>query len=52
MFGTLNKAIFGLENVVTVYLAVRMALAEQLTIGMIFAIMAYKHSFMTRRCRW
>jgi ATP-binding cassette subfamily B protein RaxB len=48
LFGTLNEAIFGLENIVTVYLAVRMALAGQLTIGMIFAIMAYKHSFMTK----
>ena len=48
LFGTLNEAIFGLENIVTVYLAVRMALAGQLTIGIIFAIMAYKHSFMTK----
>jgi ATP-binding cassette subfamily B protein RaxB len=48
LFSTLNEAIFGLENIVTVYLAVRMALAGQLTIGMIFAIMAYKHSFMTK----
>jgi ATP-binding cassette, subfamily B, bacterial CvaB/MchF/RaxB len=48
LFGTLNEAIFGLENIVTVYLAVRMALNGQLTIGMIFAIMAYKHSFMTK----
>jgi len=48
LFSTLNEAIFGLENIVTVYIAVRMALAGQLTIGMIFAIMAYKHSFMTK----
>jgi ATP-binding cassette subfamily B protein RaxB len=48
LFSTLNEAIFGLENIVTVYLAVRMALAGQLTLGMIFAIMAYKHSFMTK----
>ena len=48
LFSTLNEAIFGLENIVTVHLAVRIALAGQLTIGMIFAIMAYKHSFMTK----
>src|SRR4051794_29496541 len=48
LFTTLNEAIFGLENIVTIYLAVTMALAGQLTIGMIFAIMAYKHSFMTK----
>src|SRR5438045_268471 len=45
---TLNEAIFGLENIVTVYLAVRMALTGQLTIGMIFAIIAYKQSFMSK----
>src|ERR1051326_7086915 len=48
LFTTLNEAIFGLENIVTVYLAVRMALGGQLTIGMIFAIMAYKQSFMSK----
>ena len=48
LFSTLNEAIFGLENIVTVYLAVRMALTGQLTIGMIFAIMAYKQGFMNK----
>ena len=48
LFTTLNEVIFVLENIVSVYLAVRMALAGQLTIGMIFAIMAYKQSFMSK----
>ena len=48
LFTTLNEAIFGLENIVTIYLAVRMGLAGQLTIGMIFAVLAYKHSFMDK----
>ena len=48
LFSTLNEAIFGLENIITVYLAVRMALAGQFSIGMIFAILAYKQSFMTK----
>src|SRR3954470_17438905 len=48
LFSTLNEAIFGLENIVTIYLAVVMALAGQLTIGMIFAIMAYKQAFMNK----
>src|SRR5437016_5699040 len=48
LFTTFNEAIFGLENIVTVYLAVRMTLSGQLTIGMIFAIMAYKQSFMSK----
>jgi ATP-binding cassette subfamily B protein RaxB len=48
LFGTLNDAIFGLENIVTVYLAVHMALGGTLTVGMIFAIMAYKRNFMDK----
>src|SRR5215204_1577669 len=48
LFTTLNEAIFGLENIVTIYLAVRMGLAGQLTIGMIFAVLAYKRSFMDK----
>src|SRR3954471_1761980 len=48
LFTTLNEAIFGLENIVTIYLAVTMALSGQLTIGMIFAIMAYKQAFMNK----
>ncbi len=44
-FTTINDIIFGLENIVTVYLAARLALDNVLTIGMIFAIMSYKQSF-------
>lgn len=44
-FATMNEAIFGLENIVTVYLAARMALADALTVGMIFAFMSYKQHF-------
>jgi ATP-binding cassette subfamily B protein RaxB len=44
-FKTLNDCIFGLENIVTVYLAAHLALGEALTVGMIFAFMSYKQSF-------
>jgi ATP-binding cassette, subfamily B, bacterial CvaB/MchF/RaxB len=44
-FATLNDALFGLENVVTIYLAARLALSNSLTIGMIFAFMSYKQHF-------
>jgi ATP-binding cassette subfamily B protein RaxB len=44
-FKTLNDCIFGLENIITVYLAARLALSETLTVGMVFAFMSYKHSF-------
>src|SRR5207248_1346561 len=48
LFSTLNEVIFGVENIVTIYLMVRMALGGQLTVGMVFAILAYKHSFMSK----
>ncbi len=44
-FKTLNDLIFGLENIVTVYLAARLALDNVLTVGMIFAFMSYKRHF-------
>ena len=44
-FKTLNDLIFGLENIVTVYLAARLALDNALTVGMIFAFMSYKRHF-------
>ena len=48
LFTTLNEVIFGIENIVTVYLAVRMAMSGSLTVGMIFAILAYKRNFMDK----
>jgi len=44
-FKTANDAIFGVEGILTVYLAAQLALANELTVGMIFAFMAYKHQF-------
>jgi ATP-binding cassette, subfamily B, bacterial CvaB/MchF/RaxB len=44
-FTTLNDLIFGLEMVITVYLAARLALANSLTVGMIFAFMSYRQHF-------
>jgi ATP-binding cassette subfamily B protein RaxB len=44
-FGLMNRAIFGFENIITIYLAAMLALNNQMTIGMIFAFMAYKMSF-------
>jgi ATP-binding cassette subfamily B protein RaxB len=47
-FSTINDAIFGLENIITIYLAARMALADVFTIGMIFAFMSYKGQFIEK----
>jgi ATP-binding cassette subfamily B protein RaxB len=44
-FTTLNEAIFGIENIITIYLAARLALANDLTVGMVFAFMSYKQHF-------
>src|SRR5205807_8087167 len=44
-FSTINDVIFGLESIVTVYLAAKLALGNVLTVGMIFAFMSYKQHF-------
>ena len=44
-FTSLNESIFGLENIVTIYLAAKLALSNQLTVGMIFAFISYKQQF-------
>jgi len=44
-FGAINDVIFGLESIVTVYLAAKLALGNVLTVGMIFAFMSYKQHF-------
>jgi ATP-binding cassette subfamily B protein RaxB len=44
-FTTLNEAIFGIENIITIYLAARLALANDLTVGMVFAFISYKQHF-------
>ena len=44
-FVTINRAIFGIENIVTVYLAAMLVVGNEMTVGMIFAFMAYKMNF-------
>ena len=44
-FTGLNDILFGLENIITIYLAARLALSNSLTVGMIFAFMSYKQHF-------
>src|SRR6516225_2563449 len=44
-FTSINDFLFGLENIITIYLAARLALSNSLTIGMIFAFMSYKQHF-------
>jgi ATP-binding cassette, subfamily B, bacterial CvaB/MchF/RaxB len=45
-FKTANDAIFGIENILIIYLAALLALNGSLTVGMIFAFMSYKRHFL------
>jgi ATP-binding cassette subfamily B protein RaxB len=47
-FSTINDLIFGLETIITIYLAARLVLANQLTVGMVFAFMAYRQHFIDK----
>ena len=44
-FSAINEILFGLENIISVYLAANLALQNVLTVGMIFAFMSYKQNF-------
>ena len=45
-FNAVQTAILGLENVLFVYLAINMAMRAELTVGMVFAYLAYKQQFL------
>ncbi|MEE9356684.1 MAG: peptidase domain-containing ABC transporter [Methylococcaceae bacterium] len=44
-FAAVNGLLFGLENVLVVYLAAQLVMGNALSVGMIFAFMAYKGQF-------
>ncbi|WP_247659694.1 peptidase domain-containing ABC transporter [Pseudoalteromonas sp. MMG006] len=43
-----NKVIFGLENVLVIYFAAMLVMEGDLTVGMLFAFMAYKLQFVDK----
>jgi len=47
-FKAINDAIFGFENIITIYLAAHLALDNLVTVGMIFAFMSFKLQFVDR----
>jgi len=47
-FDSFNKLLFGLENVLVVYLAATMVMANSLTVGMLLAFIAYKGQLTSR----
>jgi ATP-binding cassette, subfamily B, bacterial CvaB/MchF/RaxB len=50
-FKAANDFIYALENVATIYLGARLALDGAITIGMLFAFMAYKQQFLDKVAR-
>ncbi len=44
-YAIVNGILFGLENVLVVYLAAQLVISNQLSVGMIFAFMSYKGQF-------
>jgi len=47
-FTTINDVLFGFENIITIYLAARLTLSGNFTIGMIFAFISYKQQFIEK----
>ena len=47
-FSAMNRLMFGLENIVVIYLAASLVIQGGFSTGMLFAFMAYKNQFMTK----
>ena len=47
-YDAINRALFGIENIIVVYLAAHLVIAGGLGTGMLFAFMSYKRQFMDK----
>ncbi|WP_210324649.1 peptidase domain-containing ABC transporter [Microvirga alba] len=47
-FSTANQLLYGLENVLVVYLGARAVVAGDLSVGMLYAFMSYKEQFLSK----
>ncbi|WP_440054567.1 peptidase domain-containing ABC transporter [Pseudoalteromonas sp. T1lg65] len=47
-YDAINRALFGIENIVVVYLAAHLVIAGGFSTGMLFAFMSYKRQFMDK----
>ncbi|MCF6437686.1 MULTISPECIES: peptidase domain-containing ABC transporter [Pseudoalteromonas] len=47
-YDAVNRALFGIENIVVVYLAAHLVIQGGFSTGMLFAFMAYKRQFMDK----
>ncbi|MCV2884561.1 peptidase domain-containing ABC transporter [Aestuariibacter sp. AA17] len=45
-FETLNRLLFGLENLVIIYLAAQLVMENAMTVGMLYAFISYKSRFV------
>lgn len=45
-FAAVNRILFGLENIIVIYLAAKLVISGGFSTGMLFAFMAYKQQFM------
>ncbi|MCP1728221.1 ATP-binding cassette subfamily B protein RaxB [Natronospira proteinivora] len=50
-FQNINRLLFGLENIIVIYLAAHLVLAGNFSVGMLFAFVAYKRQFMDKASR-
>jgi len=50
-FTAATNLVLGLETVVTIFLATRLALADALTVGMLFAFLSYRQQFLDKSSR-
>lgn len=48
LFRTINSLLMGLENILVIYLAARMVMTGDLSLGMLFAFVTYKRHFTGR----
>ena len=51
VFAALNELVFGLENVVVIYLGARLALRGEMTAGTLIAFVLYKQQFVDKASR-
>ncbi len=52
MFRSVNELVFGIENVLVIYLGASAVLNGGMSIGMLFAFMAYKTQFVDKAARF
>ena len=50
-FTSANELILGMENILTIFLGARLALNGAVTVGMLFAFVAYKQQFLDKASR-